>query len=122
MGGDAGLMQICYKRKTEDFWNFRSNISSGLQILTGDTESLGSARRWLAKVVKEAEDDGHELVLTDDHYRKEAIHRYNAGTGEAKNAYWEWNSEEEVLKMVARGGVSSGYVDAVLSRLANCTN
>ena len=116
-GGDAGLMQICYNREAEHFWNFRSNISYGRKILTGSRDALGFARSWLADVIQVAADDGHQLTLTNDHYRKEAIHRYNAGTGESIDAYWEWDSELDKLSIVARGG-DPGYLARILHECA----
>ena len=42
--GDAGLMQICTARTTGDFWNYKTNISSGRRLLL---DKRDSADTWL---------------------------------------------------------------------------
>ena len=114
---DIGIMQICWDRRSEHLWNWRSNVRQGRTTL--DT-SRDSARNHLEE---ERKKDG-ATPYTTQMWRKEAIHRYNAGTG-SRNRYWEWkktgpgDDDPSDWMPVALGG-APGYVSAVLNEAASC--
>ena len=114
-GGDAGIMQICHRRTAADIWNWRSNIETGRSILN---EANQKAELYLENLkINGGADD-----FSDEMWRKEAIHRYNAGTGKG-NEYWEWSPPKDDKPgqwiKVERGG-EAGYVGYVLGKSASC--
>lgn len=112
---DIGIMQICWDRRAEHLWNWRSNVEQGRTTL--DT-SRKSARNHLEEEQKK---DG-ATPYTTEMWRKEAIHRYNAGTGSG-NECWVWlppqGDTAGEWDVVALGG-ASGYVASVLNQSASC--
>ena len=113
-GGDVGIMQICYKRTAAHVWDWKENISYGKRVLD---DSRKSAKNHLnAEVARGA------TPYTTRYWREEAIHRYNAGTGDG-NEYRIWapasDGRPARWETVDRGGVG-GYVPAVLGIGAGC--
>ena len=108
-GGDIGIMQICEKRKAKHLWNWRENVAEGRTKLEA---FKGRAKEWLEDMVK----DG-ATPYTDEWWREEAIHRYNAGDGGSADAYREWRGGEW---LVVKSGGHPGYLDEVLRERANC--
>ena len=116
-GGDIGIMQICWERQREHLWNWRSNVGTGRTTL--DT-SRKSAKNHLEKEKKK---EG-ATPYTTEMWRKEAIHRYNAGTRSSVR-YWEWKktgtADDDPWDWVAVAlGGTPGYVGAVLKEGASC--
>ena len=114
-GGDAGIMQICYRRTRADLWDWTANIARGRDILM---EAKRHAELYLENLVFHS----GATRPDDDMWRKEAIHRYNAGT-DAEDHYWIWvaSTDNEPGMWVANptGGVT-GYVDLVLGKSGTC--
>ena len=114
-GGDAGIMQICFQRTVADLWNWRSNVARGRDELRNVNEA---AELYLEDLVFNHGAD----EFTDDMWREEAIHRYNAGPG-GGNEYRIWVPPTETKpgkwEVVDRGG-AGGYVGDVLSKSASC--
>ena len=60
--------------------------------------------------------------VTDDMWRREAIHRYNAGTGSDRH-YWVWtppDGDEPGRWDPMPSGGAPGYVASVLAESAGC--
>ena len=112
-GGDTGIMQICFQRTSSDLWNWQANIERGRSILM---EKRTNAKNCLDN---EVNTEG-ATPYTNTMWRKEAIHRYNAGSACVGDAYQEWNSTVNAWVVVDRGG-AGGYVNAVLAKGPTCT-
>ena len=114
-GGDVGVMQVCYQRRVEHIWNYRSNIAYARQILNGQkTYAIRSLDREMQKA--------GATQWTQDMLRAETIHRYNAGSSVLRDRYWEWDATAITpqWKDVDEGGIG-GYFPSVNSKPANCT-
>ena len=120
-GGDLGLMQICYARKSADVWDWTANISSGRAILAS---SARIARIYLNREVNVA----GATAPSNSMLREESIHRYNAGTAMDDDAYREWVNVDGgggMWVIVDRGGTAEAglgsYVLNVNNQSATCT-
>jgi hypothetical protein len=71
--GDVGLMQVCFQRTHDRVWSWHSNVDFGRTILTNDARN--GARNWLNEKVT----DDNATPYTTAMWRREGIHRYNAG-------------------------------------------
>ena len=111
-GGDAGIMQRCYFRNNNDLWHWKVNVDAGRSTLI---TMRNSARNHLDSEVNTQ----GATPYTNNMWREEGIHRYNAGTGPG-NEYREWNTNVGAWEVVDRGG-RGGYVKLVTSESASCT-
>ena len=109
---DVGIMQICWDRRLEHLWNWRTNVARGKETLEG---MMDPAKDWLDSEVEENDD---ATPYTNDMWRKEAIHRYNAGDGDIEDAYWEWQDGDGWVP-IEQGG-TKGYVGHILAQSASC--
>lgn len=111
-GGDAGIMQICWRRTAADLWNWRSNVARGRTVLE---EMKGVAADWLDGEMRDHEE---ATPYGDERLRREAIHRYNAGNGGRMDAYWEWVDGKGWTRIQLGG--AAGYVQRVLGQGEDC--
>ncbi len=122
LGGDVGIMQICYMRTVGDFWNWKTNIADARPNLM---DKLNYAKNFHNKVrhqvVRNMGPFPDATPLTPDELRLEAIKRYNAGTADPDVGYWEWDNETNTwIANPLGGGGGPTYVDQVLKQNANC--
>ncbi|MCJ8273954.1 MAG: hypothetical protein MJK04_31710, partial [Psychrosphaera sp.] len=113
--GDVGLMQVCFQRTHARVWNWHENVDFARQLLTNDARN--GARNWLEREVNV----NGATPYTQEMWRREAIHRYNAGCCGSINRYYEWNPNTGVWDEPEVGG-AAGYSNAVLNEDASCTN
>lgn len=112
-GGDTGIMQICFQRTSTDLWDWRANVERGRFVLM---DMRARAQSCLGLEVSQQ----GATPYTNAMWRKEAIHRYNAGSSCVSDAYQEWDATLNVWIVVARGG-APGYLNNVLAKSATCT-
>ncbi len=119
-GGDAGIMQICYRRTVGDLWNWKTNIASGrTNLLDKAAFSRGIPRTVRRRSVRGNGPFPDATDFTPEQLRLEAIKRYNAGNL-PDAGYWEWDDAAGAWVANAQGGGDPGYVENVTARSANC--
>ncbi len=120
-GGDVGIMQICFQRQTQHFWNWRNNVASGRARLTGDSLNFANSvpRRVRTQTVRGAGPFPSATNFTNAQKRREAIHAYNAGTNINTDGYWRWNNSMMQWVAAPQGG-QPGYAANVLGTNPNC--
>ena len=111
---DVGIMQICWDRRIEHLWHWRSNVRRGKDILD---EMKDVAENWLDSVL---DDHVEATPYTSDMWRREAIHRYNAGNGDEDDAYYDWVVGEGWTVVRSGGTETYDYVERVLDQNASC--
>ncbi len=99
LGGDAGIMQICWARTNGVLWDWKHNIAMGHARLL---DALAKARRIPDRVRdhvvrnrlgQTGGDQPHPKAtdFTDEQLRMEALQRYNAYDWDF--GYWQWDDE-----------------------------
>ena len=117
---DAGIMQICYLRTPKHFFDWKENVAYGKTL-------LNDAKNWAwtvpakvrSQVVRGQGPFPDATNFTNEQWRLEAIHAYNAGNNINENGYWRWNDDDKEWVAAPQGG-ANGYVDNVLSTNPEC--
>jgi hypothetical protein len=120
--GAAGIFQIIFQRTREDYWNWRSNISSGMNILNSSrTFAQNFPQQVRTRVVRGRGPYPNATNFTLDQRELEAIHRYNNGTA-LDVGYWEWDDVARlwVANPQATAGGDRDFVAHVLSHTPFC--
>jgi hypothetical protein len=117
---DAGIMQICYDRRLDDIWSWKTNIARGrANLLAAAAFSRGIPRMVQRRSVRGVGPFANATNFTPDQLRKEAIKRYNAGYLPGVG-YWEWDDSAGAWVENPQGGGDPNYVANVLGQNANC--
>ena len=119
-GGDAGIMQICYRRTAGDLWNWKTNIATGrANLLEKVGFSRGVPRTVRRRSVRGRGPFPNATDFTPEQLRKEAIKRYNAGN-EPDVGFWEWDDSAGAWVENPQLGGDPNYVAHVEEQNANC--
>ncbi len=120
-GGDVGIMQICFQRQTQHFWNWKNNVSTGRGRLTGDSLNFANSvpRRVRNERVRGMGPFPAATNFTNAQKRREAIHAYNAGTNINADGFWQWNNTLRQWVATPQGG-QPGYAASVLGASPSC--
>jgi len=119
-GDDTGIMQICYERRLDDIWNWKTNIARGrANLLSSADFSRGIPRKVRRRMVRGKGPWENATDFTPEQLRLEAIKRYNAGN-ETDVGYWEWNDAAGIWDPKPQLGGDPAYVANVTGQNANC--
>jgi hypothetical protein len=130
---DAGIMQICYDRRLDDIWNWKTNIARGranllsaaafsrlVPLFTRRGYTVDGKGNKIPYLPRGATDKVENATnFTPEQLRLEAIKRYNAGNG-PDVGYWVWDAALGGWAADPQGGGDPGYVGHVEEKSAAC--